>query len=145
MMPSFYFPYLEQFFIALVLTSFTVLTHYAGMNWVRLHFRRFWSQADQHRSRGLIMVGIVAIMMATHVFEVFVWAVFYFLRGLVPSWFSAMYFSIASYTTLGESDIVLPGNWRGLGSFESMNAMLMYGWSTAVLAAVVVKLHSLEE
>jgi hypothetical protein len=55
-----------------------------------------------------------------------------------------VYFSIGNYTTLGESKITLPSHWQGLGAFESMNAMLMYGWSTAVLAAVVTKLHSLD-
>ncbi|MGD0886287.1 MAG: hypothetical protein ABSA46_15705 [Thermodesulfovibrionales bacterium] len=55
-----------------------------------------------------------------------------------------MYFSVASYTTLGDSGMTLPAHWRGIGAFEAMAAMLMFGWSTAVLAAVVVKLHSLD-
>jgi ion channel len=112
---------------------------------VRLYFRRFWSSIKINKSRCLVMVGIVGIMMGTHCIEVCIWAIFYFLRGLIPSWLSAVYFSIASYTTLGESDVALPQHWRGLGSFESMCAMLMYGWSTAMLAAMVMKMHSIDE
>jgi len=63
---------------------------------------------------------------------------------VVPDRLSAMYFSVASYTTLGDSGMTLPAHWRGIGAFEAMAAMLMFGWSTAVLAAVVVKLHSLD-
>ena len=56
----------------------------------------------------------------------------------------AMNFSINSYTTLGASNIQLPGRWRGFDGFEAMTAMLMFGWSTAVLAVVVQKTHSIE-
>jgi hypothetical protein len=31
-----------------------------------------------------------------------------------------------------------------LGGFEAIAGMLMFGWSTAVLAVVVQKLHSIE-
>ena len=55
-----------------------------------------------------------------------------------------MYFSVNAYTTLGASNITLPGRWQGLGGFESMTAMLMFGWSTAMLAAIVQKIHTLD-
>ena len=35
--------------------------------------------------------------------------------------------------------------WVGFGGFEAMTGMLMFGWSTAVLAAVVQKIHAIEE
>ncbi|RNC68222.1 MAG: two pore domain potassium channel family protein [Desulfuromonadales bacterium] len=139
------FRYLEQFLIALGLMSLTVLINSVGMNWVRLYYRRFWSREARYRSRRMVMVGIAAIMLAVHCVEVLVWALFFFLRGIVPTWLSAMYYSLASYSTLGESNIALPDHWRGLGGFEAMNAMLMFGWSTAILATVVMKLHSLDE
>ena len=90
------------------------------------------------------MVGIVAIMMVTHFVEVLIWAFFYMLRGVVPDRLSAIYYSVASYTTIGASGVTLPDHWRGIGGFEAMAAMLMFGWSTALLAAVVVKVLSLD-
>jgi hypothetical protein len=146
-MMNFDFRYVEQFLVALALTSLTVLTHSVGMNWVRRYFRRSFSLAKDHgplERNQLVMVGIVAIMMGTHCIEVLIWALFYMLRGVVPDRLSAIYFSVASYTTLGASNIKLPDHWRGIGGFEAMAAMLMFGWSTAVLAAVVVELHSLD-
>lgn len=53
-----------------------------------------------------------------------------------------MNFSFSSYTTLGESAFALPLHWQGPGGFEAMSAMLMFGWSTAMLAAVVMKMHN---
>jgi hypothetical protein len=46
--------------------------------------------------------------------------------------------------TVGAGNITVLDRWRSIGAFEAMAGMLMFGWSTAVLAAVVVKLHSLD-
>ena len=146
-MSGFDFRYIEQLVVALVLTSVTVVIHGIGMNWVRRYFKRAWSLAKGHPRSGshlTVTVGIVAIMVVTHSVEVLVWALFYWLRGLIPHWVSAVYFSIASYTTLGESGITLPSHWQGLGAFEAMAAMLMFGWSTAMLAAVILKVQSID-
>ncbi len=144
---GFDFRYLEQLLVALVLTGATVFIHGLGMQGVRLYFNRSQAPAEaQPRSKShlLTMVGIVWIMIVTHSVEIVIWALFYRLRGLIPQWVSAVYFSIASYTTLGESSITLPAHWQGLGGFEAMTAMLMFGWSMAMLATVLLKLRIID-
>jgi hypothetical protein len=136
--------YIEQFLIAIAMTSLTVLIHYVAMNWVYSDFRGFWVNKKSHRSRRLVMVGIVGIMMAAHFVEVWIWALFYFLRGVIPTMTAAVYFSIACYSSLGESGVHLPVHWQGLGGFETMNAILLFGWSTAMLAAIVMKMHNVD-
>ena len=146
-MSAFDFRYLEQLLVALILTSVTVVIHGIGMNWVRRYFKRAWSLTKGHPRSGshlMVTVGIVAIRVVTHSVEVLIWALFYVLRGLISHWLSAVYFSIASYTTQGESGITLPSHWQGLGAFEAMAAMLMFGWSTAMLAAVILKVQSID-
>jgi hypothetical protein len=141
------FRYVEQLPIALVLTSVTVVIHGIGMSGVRRCFERFCSpEKGRPRSRShlVFMVGIVAVMIVTHFVEVAVWGVFFLLSGMIPDPALAIFFSIGSYTTLGASGINLPSHWQGLGGFEAMAGMLMFGWSTAVLAAVVLKVHSLD-
>jgi len=140
-----YFPYLVQILIALVLTSLTVLTHFGGMHCVNRYYRRFSSRKKNFELRGVIMVGTVAIIMVTHIAEIAIWAIFYYLMGITPDWYSSVHASILSYTTLGETTAPLPERWRGMGGFEAMNAMLMFGWSTAMLAAVLFKLNILDE
>jgi hypothetical protein len=83
-------------------------------------------------------------MLAAHFAEVVLWATFYFSTGMLANLRDAMTFSINSYTTLGASGIQLTGRWRGFSGFEAMTAMLMFGWSTAVLAVVAQKTHSIE-
>ena len=146
-MSDLHFRYAEQFPIALLLTSVTVVIHGLGMSWVRWYFRRSWSPALAHPRPGshlMVMIGIVGIMMVTHFAEAAIWGAYFLLSGMIPDPALAIYFSIASYTTLGANGITLPGHWQGLGGFEAMAAMLMFGWSTAVLAAVVLKVQSLE-
>jgi hypothetical protein len=142
-----HFRYLEQFLTALLPMALTVLIHGQGMGLASRYFKRF-GRAPAGSSRTgphvIVLIAIVAIMLATHFLEVFMWALFYFATGMLTNIKEAMTYSINSYTTLGATSIELSGRWQGLGGFEAISGMLMFGWSTAVLAAVVQKLHSIE-
>jgi len=140
-----HFQYTEQFLMALLPMTLTVICHGFGMGLVRSYFKRFGASASMRSmQRTTLLVVIVAIMLTTHYFEIIIWAWFYFLTDLIQNFKAAMYFSVESYTTLGASNITLPGRWQGLEGFEALTAMLMFGWSTAMLAAVVLKLHSID-
>ena len=141
-----HFQYTEQFLTALLPMTFTVICHGFGMGLVRSYFKRFGSSAglrSVHRTTHLVV--IVAIMLATHYLEITIWAWFYFATDMIQNIKVAMYFSVESYTTLGASNITLPGRWQGLEGFEALTAMLMFGWSTAMLVAVVHKVHSIDD
>jgi hypothetical protein len=45
-----------------------------------------------------------------------------------------------NYTTLGDSDKIMSPSWRLLVSLEAANGMLMFGVSTAMLFAVILRL-----
>lgn len=140
-----HFQYTEQFLMALVPMSLSVICHGFGMSLVRSYFKRFGSSASLRSARHtILLVVIVAIMLATHYIEITIWAWFYFAADMIQNFKAAMYFSVESYTTLGASNIMLPERWQGFGGFEALTAMLMFGWSTAMLVAVVQKLHSID-
>jgi hypothetical protein len=143
-----HFEYTDQFLVALLPMSVTVLLHGFGM---RLAVLYLW-RADKHavsagrRPLGTVtLVVAVAIMLLTHFMEVIAWALFYFSTGMMPDARNAMYLSVNGYTTLGASGLSLPGRWHGLNGLEAMTAMLMFGWSTAVLAAAIQKFHGLND
>lgn len=143
-----HFQYAEQFFVALLPMTLTVLLHSQGMRLAVAYLRRSSKRATAggRRSVGNVaLVVAVAIMLLTHFLEVMAWAIFYFLAGMIPDFRNAVYLSINGYTTLGASGLSLPGRWHGLKGFEAMTAMLMFGWSTAVLAVVIQKLHGLND
>jgi hypothetical protein len=85
-------------------------------------------------------VSAVMILLVGHVLQVAMWAAIYFYYwGAFKSFGTAIYFSLASFTTLGAGDLALPPPHRLLGAFESAAGTMMFGWSTALLVAVVVR------
>lgn len=139
-----HFQYTEQFLVALLPMAATVVVHGLGMSASGRCFRRFARRNRRIDHRLLITTMIVAIMLLSHFIEVTLWALFYFLTGMMTDYKTAMFFSVNAYTTLGASNLSLPGRWQGLDGFEAMTAMLMFGWSTALLASVVQKIHGID-
>ncbi len=142
------FKYGKQILAASLPMALTVFFHGLGINEVHRFFKRFGRPVMRgpHRlARTAVIIGVVAILLVSHFFGVVVWAAFFFLSGLINDMSHAMFYSINSYTTLGASGITLGKGWLGFGNFESMTAMLMFGWSTAVLADIINKLHDIED
>ena len=60
----------------------------------------------------------------------------------MPGFRDALYFSLVTYTTLGYGDVTLNAEWRVLAAFEAVNGIIMFGWTTALIVAVVQRLSS---
>ena len=58
----------------------------------------------------------------------------------MPDFEAAIYFSFVTFTTLGYGDLTLSDGWRLLSGIEALNGILLDGWSTAVLFAVVQRI-----
>jgi hypothetical protein len=121
----------------LIITA-TVITHTLGLilltkamnrivQWFRLHRHAF--------GKTVSMVTTVLGLFAIHTVEVWSWATAYLMAGALPDFRTALYFSTATFSTLGYGDIVLAPQWRLLGSLEGINGFLLIGWSTAYLVA----------
>lgn len=83
-------------------------------------------------------VVAVLVLMAGHMIQVGLWALLYhFEWDEFRSFRTALYFSLANFTTVGASDLTLPPTHRMVGALESAAGMLMFGWSTALLVRVV--------
>ncbi|MGB3245056.1 MAG: ion channel [Sulfitobacter sp.] len=64
------------------------------------------------------------------------WAVLYIALGLFGSLEPALYFSIASFTTVGYGDVVLEPGWRLLAGMTATHGLLTFGLFTAFLVEV---------
>jgi voltage-gated potassium channel Kch len=73
--------------------------------------------------------------------EVSAWAVAYVILGAISGAEPALYFSTVTFTTLGYGEIVLDPRWRLLASFEAANGIIMFGWTTALVIAVVQRVY----
>ena len=89
------------------------------------------------RYRILRVSGIVVLMFLASVVEVLAWALTYLGLNALEDLEQALYFSMVTFTTLGYGDIYLNEGWRLLSSFEAANGIIMFGWTTAIVMAVV--------
>lgn len=134
-----------ELFAALSLSAVTVLIHslgsYGMFLWVTGYLMR-------HPQPSLVkgwwvLVRFVLGLLLLHAVEVAVWAEFYVFMHFFTDTGTAFYYSLSSYTTVGYGDVVLTRSWRFLGAWEAMLGVLMFGWSTAALAALIHHFHDI--
>ena len=82
-------------------------------------------------------VRLAAWMIVVHLIEIAVWGWFFSWKQAMPDLQTALYFSAATYTTVGYGDVVLPVEWRLVGGVEALTGILMAGWSTGFFFAIV--------
>jgi hypothetical protein len=82
--------------------------------------------------------------MVLHAVEIWLYAGLYVIAGVIPDLETAVYFSTASFTTIGYGDVVLGPNWRLIGAVEGANGLLLFGWSTAFLTTTASQLSTLD-
>ncbi len=98
--------------------------------------------------RLLLLVAMVLLIALALLVEILLWALVYWRLGLFADLNASAYFSGSTFTTVGFSDLALPVCWRVLGVSQALNGVLMAGWSTALLVALVqlaMKLHLAEQ
>lgn len=76
---------------------------------------------------------VMVFTLFVHCFEAAVFAAFYYFEGALPSIEVSMYFSLASYATVGYGDVLLPQGFRLTGAAEGLIGTLMVSWTVALL------------
>ncbi|HSS15397.1 MAG TPA: ion channel [Candidatus Dormibacteraeota bacterium] len=131
---------IERLLIASALVATTVIIHAGGLGMVLshvLHSRvrldtRFWPIT-------WLLIRIAWLLIVIHMFEIAVWALFFWWEKCLPNVESAFYFSGVTYATLGYGDLLLPKEWRLFGPLEALTGNLMVGLSIAFFFVVVSK------
>ncbi|MCG8462576.1 MAG: potassium channel family protein [Holophagales bacterium] len=142
---------LSVILIGLAAVALTVLVHAAGTAWWLRRLRQVSRLSGGPRKKVsgfLVLIRTALVLIALHAIEVLIWALIYWIvrpDGL-DSFEEAMYFSFSTFTTLGYGDLVIGPPWRLLTGIESLNGVLLVGWSTALSFAVIQKVwNALEE
>ena len=134
---------ITKLLIAWCLVALCVTIHAIGLmgafRWVSrspaLADSRFWPPT-------WLLIRIAGWLIATHLAEIAIWAVFYWGQKCFTDAESAFYFAGVTYTTVGYGDLVLPKDWRLLGPIEGLTGILMCGLSTGFFFAVVSKMYA---
>jgi len=129
--------------IGALLIAVTVTIHAFGTTmWVQSLDRRAGKYKGQwlkqHSLQVLTGTGLVLVLL--HAVQITIWAYAYLLlvpAGDLETLEKAVYFSFVTFSTLGYGDITLSEGWRLLSGIQALNGILLVGWSTAILFAVV--------
>lgn len=89
----------------------------------------------------IFIVGrAILYALAAHLVEIALWAVLFILCGEFSDFGTAYYHSAVNYTSLGYGDLIMTPAWKLLGPLETVNGMLLFGVSTAMIFAVIQRL-----
>lgn len=137
---------LNSILVGLVMAAATIAVHGGGTTlWIRFLMNSA-RRANAHAGtlRNLLILCSTAVALLTlHIVEVILWAVVYLWLVGQPRFADveeAIYFSTVTYSSLGFGDIVIAGRWRLLSAIQAMVGLLAFGWSSALLFAVVQRI-----
>jgi Ion channel len=128
--------------VGVVTTFFTIIVHalvlYAIIEAVRRYVLR--GRAGMFVRDVRLVINAMLLALAGHFVEIALWALSFVLCGEFSNFATALYYSAATYTTVGDGTIVISARWRLLGPLEAADGMLMFGITTALIFAVIQRL-----
>lgn len=134
---------IQQIVIGALMVLLTTSIHgvftYAGITALRWRLARMERKAHTGKSHLIVSVFVLWMFVA-HLIEIGAWAGLYRGLDLFDSMETAYYFSSVTYTTLGYGDIVPEVHWRLLATLEAANGFILFGWTTALVFAVLREL-----
>jgi hypothetical protein len=83
---------------------------------------------------------VVPLLLLASLAEAGIWAGAYVGLGALSHFEEALYFSTVTFTTLGFGDITLSPEWRLLGAIQAANGIVIFGWSTALVFALLQRM-----
>jgi voltage-gated potassium channel Kch len=134
---------LVQIGFGIAMLAATTFVH-SGATWECLSFMKRLRDGRPQLTSMAMKAGAVAYMVTllfvAAVIESALWAAAYVWMGALESFEEAMYFSTVTFTTLGFGDVTLAERWRLVSAFEAANGTMLFGWSTALIFAVVQRI-----
>jgi hypothetical protein len=128
--------------VGVATTFFTIIVHalvlYAIIEAVRRYLSR--GRAGAFARDLTLVMNATLLALAGHFVEIALWALSFVLCGEFSNFAAALYYSADTYTTLGDSTIVISARWRLLGPLEAADGVLMFGITTAMIFAVIQRL-----
>ena len=137
--------------IGAILIAITVAIHALGTTFLVKYLANTFLDRTGHWGSKRVMTALMLaalVLVSLHALEIIVWAGAY--KAIVPTgeladFEAAVYFSFVTFTTLGYGDITLSEVYRLLSGIQALNGILLVGWSTALMFAVVQKTWEKDE
>ena len=88
-----------------------------------------------------VIAGVALWMLTGMMLGVWLWALALIQLEAFGDLEQALYFAMASYTTLGYGDVLPPQDWRVFGALIGANGMIGFGLATAAMVEFVTRLR----
>ena len=124
---------LDEVMWGCLLVAVTLIIHGVGL----FHTMRLSTALTLRTKKPMPSVAMAVFILAAllivglHLIEVMVWAGFFTWKDALPNPFSAFYYALLNYTTIGGG--YLPQRWRLLEGLLAMAGLLSVAFSTSVL------------
>ena len=116
----------------------TLSIHGVGMYVVQRAFELYGVRIYRSGNTGQgFFAAMIALMNATHLVELLVWAATLVALGAVANFRDAFYFVASTYTTLGYAEGMRSHAWRLLGPMIAVSGLFAFGWTTGILVNLV--------
>ncbi len=122
-----------QLAIATAMVAVTVIMHLLGLSVLIAATNRHSNRLQAERALArqmLVLLGVSFGLFVLHGIEIWSYSTVYYWVGATRSFADALYFSTATYATIGDRDLISK-SWRVLGAMEGANGIILLGWSTA--------------
>ena len=122
-----------------ILATMGVMVGFVGMS-IRFgkEIEANLKNTTQQNKRLYVTLSVAVIMvLIANTICIWIWAVLLWLLEIFPTFESAVYFTLISFTTVGYGDLVADPSWRILTGFVSVNGLLAFGIFTAFLMEVI--------
>ncbi|MGD1888684.1 MAG: ion channel [Cohaesibacteraceae bacterium] len=102
---------------------------------------RSHARGDRFSWMMIVLALAFLAVVTAHTIQAWLWAVALVWAGALTSFAEAIYFAIASYTTLGYGDIILGEEFRVFAAMSAVSGLLNFGLSTAFLLNVITEVR----
>lgn len=127
--------------LALGLTA-AVLIQIAGLSLISQLVNRLSARPDAvAQTWQIAIMGLVVyLLFVLHLCQIATYAAIYVVTGAIPAVHTALYFSAATFTTIGGGLVQTGEPWQFFASLKGLSGIIMVGWSIAFLVAVTHRL-----
>ena len=98
------------------------------------------NNGDSFGTTFWLVVRVVWVILLSHILQICLWAMYYYLNGSFPSAEASLYFSGVTYTTIGYGDVVITSPWRLLATTQGLVGILMCSLSAAFFFSLMSRL-----
>ena len=136
--------------LGLFIIGITVVIQAQGTNfWLHkfMAVQEKLSKGQFNKRTVRILTFTSSFLIFLHLIQASIWALVYLLLPGIndfENFEKAFYFSLVTFTTLGYGDITIGSEHRILAGLESINGIILIGWSTAFMFFVYQEIVKIE-